>query len=167
MITTKINIKPHLAEYFDKRYGVENETYIRIPDSLDLYHDMWDYMSKPPADYMPFGNLEIALPHKDHGKQPEFYNHISQRAQRAMEVKMEAMFKRDFHTFVDNYLKSDCFGDDKVPAYISNAVYAFVAKYELTQITEDALIKDEYRHRKRIAGSERRKRNYLKKSVRN
>ena len=163
MITTKISVKPHLAEYFHKRYGVEDAAYIHLPDNLDLYHDMWDFMSKPPKGFSPHGNLEIALPHKSSGKQPEFYNYISPNGQRSLEVKMEAMFKRDFHTFVDNYLKSDCF-DDKVPAYISNAVYAFVAKYGLTEITEDALIKDEYRHRKRITRTEKRKRNYSKKA---
>ena len=64
MITTKIAITPYLAEYIIGKYNHCNKGEVRIPDSSDLYHIIWEYMSRRP-DNVPVlesGNLEIALP---------------------------------------------------------------------------------------------------------
>lgn len=157
-ITTKISIKPHLAEYLHKKFAVEGTGYIQIPDSADLYHILYDLLqakTENTLDEMSKGNLEIALPNRPYGKNPEFYNYLSERSQKIIEEKIDRLFKAEMHEYIDE-LTID-FGMTYV-----DSVYAFKQKYGLTKITDDALVKDYYRYRRRIGRRKKIKQKYTK-----
>ena len=50
MITTKITITPYLAEYIIGKYNHCNKGEVKIPDTTDLYHVIWEYMSRRPEN---------------------------------------------------------------------------------------------------------------------
>ena len=69
MITTTINITPYLAEYLRGKYASGSNDPVNIPDNSDLYHVIWNYMSRRPNN-MPHsdGNIVLALPNRREGK---------------------------------------------------------------------------------------------------
>lgn len=157
MTTTRINIKPHLAEFMSKKYEVDDETYIRINRNDDLYHILYDLLQRKSENINQepaAGNLEIALPSKSLGKRPEFFNYLSVRSQKIIENKIDADFKKEMHLFVDDMITN-------FDMSIKDAVYVFIEKYDLS-ISFDTLIKDYYRHRRDIGRRRKKTRNYIK-----
>lgn len=142
MVTTKIKIKPFLAEYAKAKYFVEDQEYIQFPDSEYLYHVVYNLMLKRPDNVTPIddGNLEIALPHRSRGKDPLVYNYISKTGEDLIEKKLYRLFFAQLHDFVD----------EQVHEYnqpINESAFMFMNRYGITSITEDALIKSYYRWR--------------------
>ena len=158
MITTKIFIKPHLAEYLYEKYRVEGENYIKIPHSDDLYHIVFDLLrrkSENSEDFPQETNLELALPNRSVGKNPQYFNYLSARAQKIIEEKVDRIFKAEMHHYIDEMTVD--FGMSYV-----DASYMFREKLNLHSITEDALIKDYYRYRRKIGRKKKRKQKYTK-----
>lgn len=139
MITTSMNIKPHLAEYAKVIFEDPGKDYIRIPHQHDLYHTLVDEMRKRPIN-VPIrkGNLEIALPVQSRGKCPLTYNYIPIRSEAKIQRKIECMFWAHAHDFVDEL--HHIHGEQ-----IKTAVYMFMDKYNIRSISEDAIIKNRYR----------------------
>lgn len=167
MITTKINIKPHLAEYFSsiEKYGVfENGKfmYVHFPHKLDVYQVIWDLMEKRPDNCSgkDVGNFCIALPNRKEGKDPRYYNYLGERSIDIIERRLETMFFADSRSmFEENKQKLGI-------AYLDSA-HLFLCKYQIESITPDALIKDEKRYRDNVLKRNRIKRKYTKKEEKN
>lgn len=96
MITTRFAITQYLAEYLKGKYNTFDDSPISLPDSSDIYHLLWELMSKRPSDIgvVDSGNVFICLPDRRIGKDPQYYNYISSRAAKIFETKLEALFQR-------------------------------------------------------------------------
>lgn len=164
MITTKITIKPHLAEYAFGKFSLCCHESVKFPSSLDIYHTIWDLLQKRPDNcQVDEGNLEIVLPVSKKtedrdgvykGKDPVTYNYLSIRSSRIIEKKIEVMMFAELHDALDE--NKHMFGIEYI-----ETVYAFMKKYMITSISEDALIKNYYRWRE-ISRRKKIRRKYQK-----
>lgn len=153
MITTKIQVKPHLAEYLRGKYGAESGV-VRLPDDLDLYHTLWDLLIKRPTNSIDVGNLELVLPDRRVGKSPEAFNYLSERGRTIMERRIEVMLWAELHDYLDE--QKHCYGVE-----YADGVHVFKSKYVIGAITDDALLKNYYRWRDRVR-KKKTKRDYKK-----
>jgi hypothetical protein len=159
MVTTKITIKKHLAEYCIGKWGEDFSEPVAFPSLSDLYITVFDLLQKRPSDcYHMSGNLEIVIPcrrsNEELGfrKNPEVYNYLSHRSCGIIERRIESLFWSDIHQFLDERrLKG-----------IQNleSIHFFMCMYKIESISEDALIKNYYRWRENIR--KRSKRMYQK-----
>jgi hypothetical protein len=139
MITTKITIKPHLAEYIKSKFGGETDGCIRFSERLDIYHTIWDLTERRPVQCPPdSGNLEIVLPDRREGKSPETYNYLGKKAQKIIERRIENIFIAELHDYVIE--EKNRYGT----SYIE-AIFLFSRKYAIESISEDGLKKNCYR----------------------
>lgn len=164
MTTTKINIKPHLAEYCYGKFSGCSRDPVRFPHQLEIYHSIWDLMQKRPVNCpVDTGNLEIFLPYsskKDDNKKrkdPHIYNYISERAAKIIARKIEISMFAELHELLDENKYG--FGID-----FKETVFLFMSRYAIDSITEDALIKNFYRWRNMVR--KRRQRRKYSKNVR-
>ena len=145
MITTTINITPYLAEYLRGKYASGSNDPINIPDNSDLYHVIWNYMSRRPSN-MPHtdGNIVLALPNRREGKNPEVYNYLSARAVTYIELAIRREFNEELHaTLLDNDQRGHLFDNNAV-------VYQFLCTYGIESVSEEALLKNYYRWRENL-----------------
>ncbi len=151
MITTKINIKPHLKEYIIGRYNnFDENSPVRFPDHTDIYMLIWDLLVKRPVNcFVDEGNLEIVLPERYGSKSPEYYNYLGTRSQKRIERKIQMMMWADFREFMEIERYRNGSG-------IVISVHIFMKKYGITSISEDALVKSYYRWRNRVREREKR-----------
>jgi hypothetical protein len=150
MVTTRIQIKPHLKEYISGKYNEFSDRQVTFPDNLDIYHMIFNLTEKRPRGCpLDFGNLEIILPDRYGAKHPETYNYLGVRSQKIIERKIEVMFWADFREYVD--FEHQTRG---IP-YIE-AICTFIRKYGIRSISEDALQKNYYRWRKKVRNHEKR-----------
>lgn len=151
MFTTKITIKPHLSEYLKGKYNCCNDGPISFPDSHDIYIVLFDLLIKRPAHgSLDDGNTELVLPNRKVGKNPEYYNYMSEKAVRIFEKRIELLFWADLHEHLD-------FQKHMNGYEISDSVYIFMSKYNIDSITSDALLKNYYRWRDRIRKKEKKR----------
>ena len=140
MITTKIHIKPHLAEYIKGKYNDCDDSPITLPHDGDLYVAVWDLMATRPVNApRDTGNVEIVLPSRSVGKRPEQYNYLSERSVRIIEKKIEDLMFEEIHAKLRANKR-------KGITYLETIFY-FMNEYQITAITEDAFKKDYYRMR--------------------
>lgn len=157
---TGIHITQYLAEYAVKKFPVnENTGAISIPTSSDLYHIVWNGMSKPPHDIETDegGNLLIRLPKRREGKDPIYYNHIPRSTVRSIEGALRSYFNYDLHL---RLMRNEQKGS---PDTIINIVYGFIREYDLQSISADALLKNWQRYRQGLFPHKPRK--YRKKTM--
>ncbi|MDR0681746.1 MAG: hypothetical protein LBG15_07865 [Dysgonamonadaceae bacterium] len=155
MVTTRICVKPHLKEYIVGKYNLFSDDRIRFPDNLDIYHTLFNLTEKrPPGCFRDDGNLEIVLPDRHWAKHPETYNYLGVRSQKIINRKLEIMFWADFREYVDYQHHINAI------SYIE-AVCLFLRRYGIQSISEDAMLKNYYRWRKKIRNAD--KRGYNKK----
>jgi len=157
MITTRINVKPHLKEFVIGKFNQFSDKPVRFPDQMDIYHQIFDLMVKRPT-YCPVdsGNLEIILPDRKSYKHPKTYNYLGIRAQRLIEKKIENMFWSEFRDYIEHER-------NKKGTYYIDITVQFLKKYGISSISEDALIKHYYRWRRKTRNYEKRVYNYKKK----
>ena len=150
MVTTRIQVKPHLKEYISGKYNQFSDRQVIFPDNLDIYHTIFNLTEKRPAKCaVDTGNLEIVLPHPRGAKHPETYNYLSIRSQKIIERKLEVMFWADFREFID-------FRIHRLGTSCIEAVFTFMKKYGIQSISEDALKKNYYRWRKKVRNQAKR-----------
>ena len=154
MITTQIEITPYLAEYIYGKYNNgDSDEPVSIPDSEDLYHIIWDYMVKRPANVSPVdrGNLILKLPSRRIGKDPAVYNYLSARAVHGIELHIRAMFNQELH--------SELLENDRLGHLLDNidVVHRFLCQYCIISISEDALLKNYYRYRENLRQRKKRR----------
>lgn len=160
MMTTKIKVDQHLAEYAIGKWGTDFQQPVRFPDYTDLYHTVTDLTRKRPCGvYFDEGNLEICLPTKDKDgeqirKNPIVYNYICPESSKIINKKLKLIFWVEVHDFLltEKHKK----GQD----FIESA-FIFLNKYCISSITPDALIKNFKRLRDKLYPS--KKRDYRKK----
>lgn len=166
MITTKIQIKPHLAEYCYGKFSGCSRDPVRFPHRLDVYHTIWDLMQKRPVNCpVDTGNLEIILPNSrkkdefEKSKDPQVYNYLGERSARIIERQIEVSMFAELHDLLDD--NKHMFGID-----YKETVFQFMSKYGIDSITEDALIKNFYRWRD-VTRRKKLRRNYRKNVLSN
>ena len=138
-----IRVEPYLAAYARRKFDVDPSTGgIRIPDSFDLYHCVWQMMEIRPRECPPQkdANLRIFLPcrHTSPSKHPEYWNYIPPRKQRVVEKALRRLFNWEFHHYCEDLIAR---GTGKV-----DAVRGFIRLYGLGLDSEDALLKNLQRH---------------------
>ncbi|MCD7851529.1 MAG: hypothetical protein LUH63_18535 [Parabacteroides sp.] len=144
MVTVKISIKKHLEEYLLGKFNDCREGTVILPDQVDLYHVLFDLASRRPVSCpLDDGTLEIALPDRRIGKDPAYYNYLSERSQRILERRVEVMFWAELHDLID--YNKHMYGIE-----YAESVFSFMRKYDITSITEDALLKNYYRWRDKV-----------------
>ncbi|OJU34447.1 MAG: hypothetical protein BGN96_13900 [Bacteroidales bacterium 45-6] len=145
MVTIRLHIKNHLAEYLNGKYYHRDKGCVCIPDHLDLYHKIWDLLLKRPDNCPPerFGNIILGLPDRRIGKDPATYNYLGERSIRLIERSIEILFFRELHEQLD-------FNKRELNIQYQDTVFLFKAKYGIESLTDDALIKDFYRYRELI-----------------
>lgn len=143
MITTRINIKTHLAEYMQAKYA-NADGHIELPNGDDLYITLYNLTSRRPINApIDTGNLSIVLPCRREGKHPEFWNYLSQRAARVIESKIELRFWADAHEYIDE--QKHRYGID-----YQTSIEVFMHRYQITGISEDAIRKNYYRWKSKV-----------------
>ena len=141
MITTRFAITQYLAEYLKGKYNTFDDSPISLPDSSDIYHLLWELMSKRPSDIgvVDSGNVFICLPDRRIGKDPQYYNYISSRAAKIFETKLEALFNAELHQRLDENHSSS------TPMCLVDVIHHMLSEYGIDSISEDALKKNYYR----------------------
>ncbi len=150
MITTRIMIEPHVAEYVRGKYFDETLGVVRFPASLDIYILIWDLLRRRP-DNCPVdsGNLEFALPDRREGKDPQYYNYLPARAVSILASKLRLMMWADLHDFMDEnkHLRGIQFKE---------SVFVFMSRYGIESVSEDALLKNYQRWRDKLRRTKKR-----------
>ena len=153
MITTKLNLTPYLAEYIRGKFGSGSNEPVRIPDSSDLYHTIWELMAKRPDNVSPVdhGNLSLQLPERRIGKDPMYHNYLSERSQKIIDIKIRRLFYAELHQLLDENQQ------EGRPLDNISVIYRFMCSYSLESISEDALLKNYYRWRINVRKKIKRK----------
>lgn len=148
---THIRVTPYLAQYARMKFEIDEKTGgIKIPDSFDLYHCVWQLMerrprhAKDPSDV----NLAIWLPARRGidgltQKNPAFWNYIPPRRQWIIEKALRRLFNWEFHHFCENLVSQSVTKKE--------AVDRFIRMYGLGIDSEDALLKNLQRHERTIS----------------
>ncbi len=153
MVIVKICLKKqYLAEFLTGKYFSKEKDCVQIPDHLDLYHKVWDLLSKRPTNSAPelTGNVSLGLPDRRIGKDPATYNYLSYRALKIIEKSLRNLFFRELHECLEFNKK-----EHKIN-YI-DTVFLFKKKYMIESVTDDALIKEFYRYREDLLQTAKRK----------
>ena len=145
-----IRVAPYLAKYARMKFDVDAQTGgIRIPDSFDLYHCVWQLMERRPADAVTAAdaNLTIWLPARrgidgQAQKNPAFWNYLSPRSARQVERSLRRLFNWEFHHYCEDLVSR---GTAK-----KEAVMRFIRMYGLGIDSEDALLKNLQRHERSV-----------------
>ncbi len=158
--TVDIKIEPYLAEYISKKMEIEPKTGgIKIPYTNDLFHLVWNLMSKPDGrcSMANDANLKIYLPSRRVpedgmiGKNPVYYNYLSHNSAKKVETYVRLMFNFEFHRLM---MENEELGR---PQRNQDVVDGFIRRYQLKSISPDALLKNFYRYRQRIFPKKTRK----------
>jgi len=158
MITTKIQIPQHLAEYIIGKYGARMNNPVSLPDNIPLYHFVWDIMSKRPDDKpIDSGNVELVLPDRREGKNPRVYNYISARGEKVIQFKIATMLWTELHDELDH-------NKHRLGIEYLDTVHIFCNKYNITGISEDAMLKNYYRWRNATRRRNKEKRTYFRQN---
>ncbi len=162
MVTTKIQIAPHLAQYCVGKWGANEEGTVCFPPVTELYALVYDLTIKRPANVPPVdrGNLEIMLPARQAvdgqpvRKNPEVYNYLSERAARIIEKRIRMLMRAELHEMMDE--NKHRYGID----YLESA-HTFRCRYGMEAIQDDALLKDYQRWKECVR--QRKKRGYVRR----
>jgi len=161
MNTTKITIKPHLAEYAIGKWGNDFTEPVQFPQKTDLYITIYDLLQRRPVNYyQDSGNLEIVLPSRMNGdsdgfrKNPASYNFLSEKSCAIIQKRISLMFWEELHYELKLKKKEHDQNYDITVNY-------FICQYRIESITSDALLKNYYRWRENFRTREIRK--YKKK----
>ena len=143
MITTQINIKPHLAEFAFSLFRFLDTDAVAFPPPHYLYTAICSMMEARPSHCKPTkGNLTIRLPHASRGKNPMHCNFITRENQKEMEAKIETLFWSYAYEFIDSEVNN-------FKNTIKEAIYMFMDIYNVKSISHNAIKKSHYRWRKK------------------
>ncbi|MDE6496513.1 MAG: hypothetical protein K2L30_09800 [Duncaniella sp.] len=155
MMTIKITVEPHVAEYIKGKFYDHEAGSVRFPPALDIYILIFDLLQKRPASCpIDTGNLEFALPERRIGKDPITFNYLSGRAQKILGDKMRLMMWAELHDLMDENKHIN-------GIQFKESVFMFMRKYAIDSITEDALLKNYQRWRDKQR--RKKKRGYSRK----
>ncbi len=154
MVTTKINIKQHLAEYVNNKYFNKENSCVIFSDKLDIYHVIWDLLEKRPDNcFRDEGNVVLGLPSRREGKDPEYFNYLGLRSVKTIEKRLETMFIAEMRALCDE-------NKHRLGITYLESTNMFACKYGIQSLTPDALYKDYYRWRTNTLKRTKTKRKY-------
>lgn len=148
----RIRIEPYLAEYARNVFSTgRQDGAVRIPDTSDLYHLVYELMDKPRADHKDpvDANLAIVLPKRrvvvdGPVKSPDYYNALSGNSAKLIEVYLRRRFNYEFHELmIENEERGR-------PQRQIDVVCWFMKSRGIRSISEDALLQNFKRFRARI-----------------
>lgn len=61
MITTKIEVPPHLKEYLIGKFCNMQDSPIHFPDKTDIYHIIYDLLERRPINIPPIELIRVIL----------------------------------------------------------------------------------------------------------
>lgn len=161
MITTKITVEKHLAEYAIGKWGTEFTEPVRFPANSELYITVYDLTQRRPMEvHHDVGNLIIALPSRgdcedfDFRKNPDVYNFLSNKSCKIINKKIEVKFWAELHELLD--YEKHVNGNEYL-----ETIHYFFCKYRIESISEDCVLKNYYRWREKLR--KKNKRAYKKK----
>lgn len=156
-MNTTITITPYLAEYIAAKNGCKCGEPVSIHPDSDLYVLIWDLMRKRPSHVSPIdtGNLVLRLPDRRRGKDPIYYNYLSEQSARLISEKIRKLFNMELHQVMDDNLHAGS------PEKMIDVAYKFILRYQIQSISEDALVKNYYRWRETVRP--KCKRSYIRK----
>ncbi len=155
MMTVKITVEPHVAEYIRGKFFDHEAGAVRFPPALDIYILIYDLLQKRPASCpVDTGNLEFVLPERRMGKDPISFNYLSGKAQKILADKMRLMMWAELHDLMDENKHIN-------GIQFKESVFMFMRKYAIESITEDALLKNYQRWRDKQR--RKKKRGYSRK----
>lgn len=161
MITTKIKVRDHIAEFAIGKFGANFSNPVKIPSTYPLYHLIWELLAIRPLDrQIDSGNLELIIPNRrseedDIRKNPERFNFLSNRSAKIIDYKLETMMFAELHDVLDE-------NKHRKGIDYQVSVHMFICRYSIISITDDALLKNYYRWRRKIKRLST-KRNYTTK----
>jgi hypothetical protein len=146
MITTRIQVKPHICEYIRGKYaGVDEKSPVQFPAHSDIYFTIWDFLVTRPAGCgRDCGNLEIVLPARHGSKPPAYYNYLGDRAQKIIGRRLEMMMWAEYRMHVEAARAQG--------VQFMTAIEQFMTRYRIRSISEDAFQKNYYRYRLKCYG---------------
>ncbi|SEF42732.1 hypothetical protein SAMN05216354_0380 [Xylanibacter ruminicola] len=138
-----IRVEPYLATYARAKFEIDSKTGgIKIPDTFDLYHCVWQLMERRPrgAQLPEEPNLTIWLPFRRTvpSKHPEYWNYISPHNARLIERSLRRLFNWEFHHWCEELVAGGSTRKD--------AVDAFIRRYGLGIDCNETLLKNLQRH---------------------
>lgn len=145
-MTTRIEVPEYIRRWMLATYRTEEGNILVFSERDDLYHIIADVLARRPesAPMIDRGNLEFRLPSPRYGKNPRDYNYIPAAGVRYILKRLKSLFYIAAHEFI--YQK------ERTGRYtIREAVMFFMIRYDLDgTITEDAIVKDFQRWRKKF-----------------
>ncbi len=131
MITVKISVEQHVAEYIRGKYYDHEAGAVRFPSALDIYILIYDLLKKRPTGCpVDSGNLEFALPEGARVKTRNITTTYRIERRRFSVINC-ADDVGELHDFMDEnkHINGVQFKD---------SVFLFMSKYGIEGITEDA-----------------------------
>ncbi|MDY6148541.1 MAG: hypothetical protein SPI35_05960 [Porphyromonas sp.] len=158
MTTTKIYIRPVLAEYLIGKYYDDELGAVHLPKNDDLAEVVRNLTTKRPVNApVDRGNVELVLPESSMGKRPTTWNYLSSRAIKVIERKVETRMWAEVHDWLDE--QKHRYGIEYIVS-----IEAWMGRYNIRSISEDAIVKNYYRWRHKIKRVEK-KRGYKKSDI--
>lgn len=134
MMTVSLNVEPYLAHYMYARYAnCVHEGAIKLSYRTNLYHNLLELTLPRPkgVSWKEEGNLTLALPVPDKGKDPRTYNYLSEESRhylskeinrqmrwemveymREQKFRHGVMYKRSLQQFIEDYDLEDLVNED-------------------------------------------------------
>ena len=138
MMTISINVEPYLAHYMYARYdNCIHEGAIKLSHRANLYHILLELTAPRPQgiSWHDTGNLILALPVPDIGKDPRTYNYLSGESIHLLAVKINRQMRRE----MIEYMLSEKFEHGVM---YKRSLIHFIADYDMNElINEDTLMK--------------------------
>lgn len=137
MNTVTLSVRPCLANYLYVRYqSFVEDGAIKLPARSTLYHNLLQLTAPRPAgvSWRETGNLTLALPWPDKGKDPRTYNYLSAESVRLLEKQINLLLHMDFYEALLE-------GKFRHGIPYKRSMYQFMETYHLEDMNEEALIK--------------------------
>lgn len=147
MITVTIRVKPYLAAYLRTTYAYcTRESAIRFTKKQNLYHCLLQLTAARPkgVSWKEEGNLTLALPCPDVGKDPRTYNYLGVEAVKTLEQEINVEMRFNYYSFL---MKKKY----KEGVMLKRATEMFLEEHGMTElIPEETMLKSYYLWREKL-----------------
>lgn len=154
MMTICLNVEPCLAHYMYARYANSiREGAIKLSYRTNLYHILLELTIPRPQDvsWKDTGNLTLALPVPDIGKDPRTYNYLSMEATGILAKAINRQMRREMIIYMT---------DEKFEhgTMYKRSLVRFIQDYDMEElVNEDTLLKHFQLWRKKEKEERRKK----------
>lgn len=149
MMTICLDVEPYLAHYMYARYAsCVREGAIKLSFRTNLYHVLLELTAPRPSgvSWREMGNLTLALPVPDRGKDPRTYNYLSAESVRLLMIDVNRQMRREMIMYMldEKYEHGVMF---------KRSLARFITDYDMEDfINEDTLMKHFQLWRKKEKG---------------